>query len=255
MAYTVAVLNQKGGVGKTTTCINLAAYLCKLNKKVLLIDLDPQGNSTSGLGIDKNHTSFNTLDMMSGKVPLVDAIHQTSTEGLYVVPANQGMSAAEAELSSISEREYLLRNAIAATASDTVLLDCPPSLGMLTVNALTAADSLLIPVQAEYYALEGLGQLMSTFQRVRATTNKKIELLGILVTMFDKRNGLAEQVLHELRSHFGDKVFGTLIPRNVRLAEAPSFGKTIADHDSWSKGARAYKSAAKELIKRIESTS
>lgn len=246
----IAVTNQKGGVGKTTTAVNLAAQLASENSPVLLVDLDPQGNATSGLGLNKNVTPT-TYELLLGGATLDQVILATNREGLYVLPANSNLAAAEVDLVEMDQREARLRTALQNTDFAYIIIDCPPALGLLTINALTAAHSLLIPVQAEYYALEGLGQLLATVQRVKQTINPSLELLGVALTMYDKRTSLSEQVMDELSNHFGDKIFKTVIPRNVRLAEAPSFGKTIHEHDRWSKGARAYKQLAKEVSKRV----
>lgn len=251
MTKIIAVLNQKGGVGKTTTAINVAAYLAKADKSVLLIDFDPQGNATSGLGLDKQ-TDATSLEVLFGQIGLDKAVQETSLNGLYLLPANAALATAEVELVNKPGRELHLRNALQSLAYDYVLIDCPPSLGLLTVNALSAAEWLLIPVQAEYYALEGLTQLLTVMQQVRGGLNPQLELLGVIATMFDARTSLSDQVYQELKKYFGDKLFKTIIPRNVRLAEAPSYGKAIVEHDKWSKGARAYKQLTKELIKRVE---
>lgn len=247
----IAVVNQKGGVGKTTTAINVAAQLASGKKSVLLVDLDPQGNATSGLGIPKEQAVVTTYEMLCGGASLVSAVQETHVAQLFVVPSNANLAGAEVELVGQIQREFTLQKALQAAAYEYVIIDCPPSLGLLTINALTAATSVLIPVQAEYYALEGLSQLLNTIQAVRGSTNPQLELLGIALTMFDKRNSLSEQVQAEVKNYFGDKLFKTIVPRNVRLAEAPSYGRTIYEHDRWSKGARAYKALAKEVQSRI----
>lgn len=249
MSNIIAVLNQKGGVGKTTTTINLAAYLAKAGKTVLIVDADPQGNATSGLGIDKQAEST-TYQVLLGLVKPEQSIKETSVAGVMIMPANTNLAAAETELMDQPERENRLKQALQGLHFDYILIDCPPALSLLTINALVAAQWLLVPVQAEYYAMEGLGQLMEVFQRVKQTMNPDLNLLGVLVTMYDSRTSLAEQVVAELQKYFGVGVLSTYIPRNVRLAEAPSYGKPISEHDKWSKGARAYKQVAKEVIKR-----
>lgn len=250
MTQTIAILNQKGGVGKTTSAINIAAYLQKLGKSVLIIDLDPQGNATSGLGIAKGNQELTTYELLIEGADFSRAILETE-DGIHIVPANATLAAAEVELVSVQQRESKLKKILETSAYDYVLIDCPPSLGLLSINALTAADWVLIPVQAEYYALEGLSQLLDVVQRIRGGLNPHLELLGVVVTMYDGRTTLSENVYAELKKHFGKKLFDTVVPRNVRLAEAPSFGKSIADHDKWSKGARAYKQLAKEVNKRV----
>ncbi len=251
MRQIIAVLNQKGGVGKTTTVVNVGAALAKVGKRVLIVDFDPQGNATSGLGIDKNQVKASSYDLLFAKVTPQQAIIQTQFKNLSIVPTNANLAAAEVELVGQADREHLLKKAFEMLDYDFVLIDCPPSLGLLTINALTAANKLLIPVQAEYYALEGLSQLLSVVQRVRAGLNTQLELLGVVVTMFDSRTSLSEQVYNELTKYFGDKMMDTVIPRNVRVAEAPSFGKPVSEHDKWSKGARAYKVLGKEVINRV----
>jgi chromosome partitioning protein len=243
----IAVVNQKGGVGKTTTAINVAAQLADAKTSVLLVDLDPQGNATSGLGIPKEQAAQTTYEVICGGTLLPNAVQESHVAQLFVLPANANLAGAEVELVGTARREFALQRAIQAASYDYVIIDCPPSLGLLTINGLTAATSVLIPVQAEYYALEGLSQLLTTIQAVRGSTNPGLDLLGIALTMFDKRNSLSEQVHKEVEDYFGDKLFKTVVPRNVRLAEAPSYGRTIYEHDRWSKGARAYKALAKEV--------
>lgn len=243
--------NQKGGVGKTTTTINLAAYLAKANRSVLVIDADPQGNATSGLGIDKSNLKATLYDVLLGSVSANQAIIPATKFGLALLPSNANLAGAEVEMVNTDEREFRLKRVLEGLDYDYVLIDCPPSLGLLTVNSLVAASDVLIPVQTEYYALEGLSQLLSVIQQVRAGLNPDLNLLGLAMTMYDSRTALAPQIKAELEQHFGDKLFETVIPRNVRLAEAPSFGKTIAEHDRWSKGARAYKTLAKELERKV----
>lgn len=249
----IAVVNQKGGVGKTTTAINVAAQLADEKTSVLLVDLDPQGNATSGLGVAKEQAAATTYDVLCRGVSLAQAVHETHVAQLHVLPANANLAGAEVELVGRARREFALQQALEpAKGYDYIIIDCPPSLGLLTINALTAASSVLIPVQTEYYALEGLSQLLNTVQAVRGSTNPRLELLGVALTLFDKRNSLSEQVQTEVANYFGDKLFKTIIPRNVRLAEAPSYGKTIYEHDRWSKGARAYKALSREVRDRIQ---
>ena len=248
----VAVLNQKGGVGKTTTTINVAAYAAKSGRRVLVVDLDPQGNATSGLGVDRSKVEANLYTCLSGKSELSSSIYVTSQDGVYLLPSSSDLAALELELAGSSNRVGQLKKLLASSAFDVVLIDCPPSLGILTINALTAASEVLVPVQTEFYALEGLSQLVSVIQRVKASSNADLKLLGVVLTMYDNRTSLAEQVVAEVEKHFGGKVFKTRIPRNVRLAEAPSFGRSILEHDKWSKGARAYKSLSKEILERLK---
>lgn len=254
MAHIIAVVNQKGGVGKTTTAVNVAAQLASADKPVLVVDLDPQGNASSGLGIPKDTAKLTTYELLCQNAPLSDAVQPTMTPGLFVLPANANLAGAEVELVSKMQREYALKQALASAAYSYVFIDCPPSLGLLTINGLTAASQVLIPVQAEYYALEGLSQLLNTIQAVKQSVNPELELLGIAITMYDKRTSLADQVVKELEGYFADGLFKTFIPRNVRLAEAPSYGQTIFEHDKWSKGARAYKALAGEIRKRTAKT-
>jgi chromosome partitioning protein len=250
MTRIIAVANQKGGVGKTTTAVNVAASLASEKHPVLLVDLDPQGNATSGLGLIKEQ-AVTTYEVLRGDAKLEQGIMQTRLPGLYVIGANPNLAAAEIDLVDMDHREFRLQQALQGATYDYIIIDCPPALGLLTINALTAATDVLIPVQTEYYALEGLGQLLGTVQRVREATNPRLDLLGVVLTMYDKRTSLSEQVKQEIETHFGDKLFTSVVPRNIRLAESPSYGKTIFEHDKWSKGARAYKAVAKEIEKRI----
>lgn len=252
MTRTIAVLNQKGGVGKTTTVINVAAYLAKSGKSVLVVDLDPQGNATSGLGLDKQILDSTVYDLLFNTVTATNLTKDCSIAGLHILPTNSQLAAAEVDLAQESNREFRLKQALQNLEYDYIFIDCPPSLGLLSLNALTAADLVLVPVQAEYYALEGLGQLLDVVQRVRQGLNAKLELLGIVITMYDSRTSLSDQVVQEVKKHFGTKIMNTIIPRNVRLAEAPSFGKSILEHDKWSKGARSYKALAKEVEQRAK---
>ena len=250
MGKVIAVLNQKGGVGKTTTTINVAAAFAKKGTSVLVVDLDPQANATSGLAIDKSALQLSVYDVLVSGVSAQDAVIDTHVQNVRILPAATNLAAAEQELVSVLSRESVLKQALGVLSYDVILIDCPPSLGLLSINALVAADSVLIPVQTEFYALEGLSLLMQTIQRVQAGLNPNLVLEGVLMTMVDTRNALSEQVIAEVKKHFGIYVFNTYIPRNVRLAESPSFGKTIFEHDKWSKGAKAYKSLAKEMSER-----
>jgi chromosome partitioning protein len=252
MKHVIAVVNQKGGVGKTTTTINLGAYLAKMGKSVLIVDLDPQANSTSGLGIDKNSLQISTYEILLSGVDAKSSVKTSSTAKLYILPTNERLAAAEIDLADQTEREFKLKKALENLEYDYILIDCPPALGLLSINALAAANYVLIPVQAEYYALEGLSQLLGVVQRVRGGLNPNLELLGVVLTMYHSRTTLSDQVKEEIKRHFQEKLFDTVIPRNVRLAEAPSHGRTIAQHDRWSKGAKAYKQLAKELNQRLD---
>lgn len=252
MAHVIAIANQKGGVGKTTTTINLAAFLAKGRKRVLVVDLDPQGNTTSGLGVDKSAVDVSLYDILMSDRHAHEAALRTNYHDVVVMPATPVLAAAEVELVDVPKREFKLRRVLQDLPYDYVIIDCPPSLGLLTLNGLAAADSLIIPVQAEFYALEGLGQLLQTVQRVRQALNPELDLLGVLLTMHNGRTTLSTQVHDEVKRHFPDKVFDTIIPRNVRLAEAPSYGQPISHYDKWSKGARSYNNLAKEVTKRIK---
>jgi len=252
MGRIIAIANQKGGVGKTTTCVNLAASLAATRRHVLIVDLDPQGNATMGCGVDKSELEKSVCDVLLEGVAATDVIQPVLGDGLALLPSNQELTLAEVELVSQPEREYRLARALAPIADDYdyILVDCPPSLNMLTVNALTAADGVLIPMQCEYYALEGLTALLGTVEQIRAGANRKLTLFGILRTMFDPRNNLATEVSGQLTQHFGERVFRTVIPRNVRLAEAPSFGKPALYHDKYCRGALAYLALAGEINRR-----
>lgn len=251
MGKIIAVTNQKGGVGKTTTAINLSACLAALKKRVLLVDLDPQGNATSGVG--KANADSNTVyDVLIGEAEAKDAILETGYGTLDLMPTAIELAGAEIELVAMDDRELLLKNALNTVRDhyDYILIDCPPSLSLLTINALSAADSVLIPIQCEYYALEGLGALMNTVKLMRRKLNPDLGIAGILLTMFDSRTNLCAQVVHEVRAHFPNEVFETMIPRNVRLSEAPSYGQPIHIYDGRCIGAKAYGELAKELIER-----
>lgn len=250
--HIIAVTNQKGGVGKTTTAINIASYLGRSGKSVLIVDLDPQGNTTSGLGLEKRTIEHSIADGLLDDAVASSLIKDTAFDGIRVIPTNPALASAELKLVNELGREQRLKKLLSHYDFDYVFIDCPPSLSLLTINGLTAASHVLIPVQAEFYALEGLGQLLETIQQVRQALNPDLELLGVLLTMFDNRTSLSNDVHAEVKKHFPGKVFSTVIPRNIRLAEAPSHGMPIADHDKWSKGARAYKKLAKEVEQRLK---
>lgn len=250
MGKIISICNQKGGVGKTTTTINLAGSLAHLTKSVLLVDLDPQSNATSGLGFDKESEDENIYSVIIDDVPPENAVRRTSVEFLDILPANTNLVGAEVELVNMSDKETKLKKALHSIKDsyDYIFIDCPPSLSLLTINALTASDSVLIPIQCEFYAMEGLTQLMKTVHLIRQSLNSGLELEGVLLTMFDARINLSNQVVGEVRKFFGSKVYKSVIPRNVRLAEAPSYGQPVLIYDSSSRGSEAYLDLAKEFL-------
>lgn len=252
MGKIITVANQKGGVAKTTTAVNLGASLAALGKKALLVDMDPQGNATSGVGINKIEIKRCIYDALINEVPLGGIVQKTAVGGLFVAPSTIQLAGAEVELVSMLSREMKLKKALLPFKAnyDYIIIDCPPSLGLLTLNAMTAADSLLIPIQCEYYALEGLSQLMNTISLVKKHLNPSLDILGVVLTMFDARTNLSTQVVEEVREYFKEQVFETVIQRNVRLSEAPSYGQPITLYDSRSKGAENYNDLAKEVIGR-----
>ena len=250
MGKVISIFNQKGGVGKTTTNVNLSACLGTLGQKILVLDLDPQGNTTSGYGIDKNYVDYTIYDVLIDNFDIKKAIIKTNFENIDIVPSSVDLSGAEIELSTKKKREYCLKNAIDYIKEeyDYIFIDCPPSLGMLTINSLTAVDSVLIPIQCEYYALEGVSQLMDTIKLVRNKLNKGLKIQGVVLSMFDGRANLSIQVVDEVKNYFKGSVYTTLIPRNVRLAEAPSYGKPVIYYDSKCKGSEAYLELAEEFL-------
>ncbi|AGH79985.1 cobyrinic acid a,c-diamide synthase [Psychromonas sp. CNPT3] len=254
MGKIIAIANQKGGVGKTTTCVNLAASMAATKRKVLVIDLDPQGNATMGSNIDKYEVAHTAYDLLIDDLPLDQVIEKETSGGFHLVAANSDVTAAEVKLMSFFSRETRLRSALAPYKDqyDYIFIDCPPSLNMLTVNAMTAADSVLVPMQCEYYALEGLTALLDTITKIASVINADLKIEGILRTMYDPRNRLSSDVSDQLKKHFGNKVYRTIIPRNVRLAEAPSFGTPVIYYDKYSTGAKAYLALAGEILRREE---
>lgn len=249
MARIIAVANQKGGVGKTTTAVNLGACLATLGKRVLLVDIDPQGNTTSGVGINKADVNVCIYDVLINEVNALEAVLPTEIDGLYIIPATIQLAGAEVELVPTISREVRLRKALQPLRNnyDFIIIDCPPSLGLLTVNALTASDSVMIPIQCEYYALEGLSQLLNTIRLVQKHLNTKLEIEGVVLTMLDARTNLGIQVIEDVKKYFREKVYNTIIPRNVRLSEAPSHGQPIISYDPKSRGAEVYMDLAKEV--------
>lgn len=254
MARVISVVNQKGGVGKTTTTVNLGACLADAGKRVLLVDMDAQGNATSGIGIKKSDVTNDIYDVLVNEVPIKEVIQQTARERLDIAPATIQLSGAEIELTSMMARESRLKTALSDITEeyDYVLIDCPPSLGHLTINSFSASDSILIPVQCEYYALEGLSQLLNTIRLVQKHFNADLRIEGVLLTMYDARTNLGSEVVEEVRKYFRERVYDTIIPRNVRLSEAPSHGQSIIDYDPKSKGAENYHALAKEVMNRDE---
>lgn len=251
MGKTVAIVNQKGGVGKTTTAVNLVASIGSLGFKTLIVDIDPQGNATSGLGLNKREITLSSYDVILGSKDIRDVIVKTPYKNVFILPSNMNLAGAELELVDMEKRENRLKNALAAVKGefDFIFLDCPPALGLITLNALCATDTVMVPIQCEYYALEGLSQLMSTFRQVKRLYNPLIELEGVLLTMFDARLNLTQQVVHEVKRFFPNKVYASVIPRNVRLSEAPSYGKPVFYYDKSSRGSDSYMELALEFLR------
>jgi len=254
MTNVISIVNQKGGVGKTTTTVNLSAYLAQHGEKVLVIDMDPQGNATSGYGFDKSALETSVYDLLVNDTPITEVVQSTNRENIDMCPTNINLVGAEVELVSAMSRETILKRAVDTISEnyDFILIDCPPSLGLLTLNALAASTDVIVPIQGEYYALEGLTQLIDTINLVRKHLNPTIGIFGVVITMFDGRTQLTRQVTEEVRKYFGEKVFNTVIPRNIRLAEAPSYGKTIVEYDPKSRGGHAYNDLAIEVISRAK---
>lgn len=250
MARVIAIANQKGGVAKTTTAVNLSAWIALMGKRVLLIDIDPQGNASSGLGLAKDSLESTIYDVLINGYSIRETIVESPIENLFVLPSRIELAGAEIEMVGVDGREYMLKNILAEVKDeyDIIIIDCPPSLGLLTINALAAAGSVLIPIQCEYYALEGVGQLMNTINLVQEQINRELQIEGVLLTMFDGRTNLSIQVVDEVKRHFKDKVYASIIPRNVRLSEAPSHGKPVMVYDHRSKGAEVYQDLAKEVL-------